>query len=240
MPLAGPDHDVRRVPPADEVVEGEEEGAGQGDPAEPARQAERAHPLRSELAHEEVAVHRRRHGDDVADVGEDVDAHRRAEEAHHEGADHVEDHRPVRHVVLVLVLEERGRSRSSEAWNSDRATPMMALSTDSSRAKISGMPMTYLTQPASPKMWSAEAGVERERVGRLERRPEHADEDDGGGDVDEHAVEALGGQGDLGVAGRVAALADVAGGRLHGDGVPRDHEDPGQEEDGPRASSGSA
>ena len=32
---------------------------------------------------------------------------------------------------------------------------MMALSTERRRAKISGMPITYLTQPALPKMWSA-------------------------------------------------------------------------------------
>ena len=31
---------------------------------------------------------------------------------------------------------------------------MMALSTESSRARISGMPIRYLTQPALPKMWS--------------------------------------------------------------------------------------
>ena len=55
---------------------------------------------------------------------------------------------------LFLCSKKRGSSRSSEAWNSDRATPMMALSTESSRAKISGMPMTYLTQAALPKMWS--------------------------------------------------------------------------------------
>ena len=55
---------------------------------------------------------------------------------------------------LFLCSKNRGRSRSSEAWNSDRATPMMALSTESIRAKISGMPMTYLTQAALPKMWS--------------------------------------------------------------------------------------
>ena len=47
-----------------------------------------------------------------------------------------------------------GSSRSSAAWKSDRATPMMALSTESSRAKISGMPIRYLTQAALPKMWS--------------------------------------------------------------------------------------
>ena len=109
MALPGPDHDVGRVPAAHEVVEGEEERHSQGHPAEPARQAERADPLRSQLAQQEVPVQGRRHGDDVADVGEDVDAHRRAEEAHDQRADHVEGHGPVRHVVLVLVLEEAGQ-----------------------------------------------------------------------------------------------------------------------------------
>ena len=56
---------------------------------------------------------------------------------------------------LFLCSKNWGSRRSSDAWNSDRATPMMALSTDSSRAQISGMPIRYLTQPALPKMWSA-------------------------------------------------------------------------------------
>ena len=56
---------------------------------------------------------------------------------------------------MFLWAKNLGISRSSDAWNSDRATPMMAFSTDSSRAKMSGMPIRYLTQPALPKMWSA-------------------------------------------------------------------------------------
>ena len=56
---------------------------------------------------------------------------------------------------LFLCSKNRGISRSSDAWKSDRATPMMALSTDSSRAKIKGIPIRYLTHPAFPKMWSA-------------------------------------------------------------------------------------
>ena len=106
VPRAGSDHDVGRVPATDEVVEGQEQRTGQGHPAEPVGHAERADPFGLELADDEVAVERRGHRHDVADVGEDVDAHRRAEEAHDDGADHVERHGPVRHVVLVLVLEE--------------------------------------------------------------------------------------------------------------------------------------
>ena len=99
-------------------------------------QAERADPFRLELAHEEVPESEADDGHEVAHVGEDVDAHRRAEQADHHGADQVEEHGVVGRVVLVLVGEElRGSSRSSEAWNSERATPMMAFSTESSRAQ---------------------------------------------------------------------------------------------------------
>ena len=75
-----------------------------------------------------------------------------------------------------------------------------------------------------------EAGVQGQRVGGLERCPEHGHEDDGGGGIDEQAVEALGGEGDLGVPMRVTALGDVAGGRLHADAVPAHDEEPTHDE----------
>ena len=82
---------------------------------------------------------------------------------------------------LFLWAKNLGMSRSSDAWNSDRATPMMAFNTDSSRAKMSGMPIRYLTQPALPKMWSAKLVYSGQRIGGLERRPQHGHEHDGGG-----------------------------------------------------------
>ena len=70
-----------------------------------------------------------------------------------------------------------------------------------------------------------------------QRRAEHADEDQRRQDVDQHAVDALGGHRDLRVARPVAALAHVAGGRLHRDHAPGDREHPGEDERGVRVGS---
>ena len=64
----------------------------------------------------------------------------------------------------------------------------------------------------------------RPRVGRASRRAEDEDERDRDQRVDEHAVPTLEVHRDLGVAVRVLGLADVAGGRLHRDHVPREEE----------------
>ncbi len=85
---------------------------------------------------------------------------------------------------------------------------MMALSTESSNAKISGMPITYLTQAALPKMWSQKLVYSVSGSAVLSEAP-NTEEDERRADIDEHPVEALGRQGDLGVTGRVVALTDV-------------------------------
>ena len=65
-----------------------------------------------------------------------------------------------------------------------------------------------------------------------ERSPgaEHRDHHQRDCDVDEEAEQTLCGHRDLGVAGRVAALADVAGSGFHGEHGPRVDEHPGNDQ----------
>ncbi len=107
---------------------------------------------------------------------------------------------------------------------------MIAFSTDSASAGISGTPTNHFSQDPGPKILVGVGEVQRERVGGGQRQAEDGDEHQRRHDVDEHAEQALGGQRDLRVPGAAPALADVAGRRLHRDHVPQDREEPGEHE----------
>lgn len=85
---------------------------------------------------------------------------------------------------------------------------MIALSTESRSARISGIPM------------NRQSGTQ------------HTDEDQRRHHVDEYPVDSLGGHRDFRVPGRIAPLTDVAGRRIHGDHVPGDREHPAEIERG--------
>src|SRR5580704_18544830 len=76
VPLTRTDDDVRRIPATGEVDVGEAKPHSQGDPTEEAGQTERADLVLAELTDEEIAAERSDDGDEVPDVGEDVDPDR--------------------------------------------------------------------------------------------------------------------------------------------------------------------
>jgi hypothetical protein len=91
----------------------------------------------AQLPVDEVAEQGERAGQQVAAVGDD--GIRSGSPVHQDHrAHHVEAHREVGHAVPVLCSKKRGSSPSSAAWYSDRPQPMIAFSTDSESAAISG------------------------------------------------------------------------------------------------------
>ena len=128
---------------------------------------------------------------------------------------------------------QRGSTPSWEFCQRPRAQPAMALITESMSARISIRPTAHFQNSLTPKSLRRVGDEQLLGVARLLADDSHAEYGQHHGrdrDVDEEAEQALGGHRDLGVACGVAAFADVAGGRLHGEHRPGEDEGPADDQ----------